>query len=114
LTASGELDAGRHVGAGPILGLFGRRAEMRRHHNLGQLEQRAVGAWLLGVDVETGGANVSARDGVGQRGLVDQSTAGCVDDDDTRLGFRERLFADQPRRLRSFRQVHRDEVGATE
>jgi hypothetical protein len=31
---------------------------------------------------------VSAGDGVGQRGFVDQSTAGGVDDDDTGLGFR--------------------------
>ena len=87
---------------------------MRRHHDLRQFEQRAVGARFGGEDVQAGPADVSARDGLGQRLLVDQSTPGGVDDDHAGFGLTQRLLADQARRLLGLGQVHRDEVGPTE
>ena len=53
-------------------------------------------------------------DGLRQRFLVDQPTAGGVDDDHARLGLGQRLLADQPGGLLGLRKVHRNEVGTAE
>lgn len=76
---------------------------MRCDHHLCQLEQRAVGARFGGEHVQTGRPHVAAGDRVGQCRLVHQAAARGVDDDDARLGLRQRLLVDQSRRLRCFR-----------
>ena len=112
LTGQCQFDAGRNVGAGPVLGFAGGGAEVRGDHHLRQLEQRAVGARLGGEHVQTRGAHMPARDRIGQRLLVDEPAARGVDDDDARLGLGQGLLAQQPRGLLGLGQVHRDEVGA--
>ncbi len=114
LAGQGQLHAGGHIGAGPVLRLGGRGTQVRGHHDLGQLEQRAVGARFGREHVQAGGAHVAAGDGVGQGLLVDQAAAGGVDDDDARLGLGQVLLAEQARGLLGLGQVHRDEVGAAE
>ena len=114
MTGQGETDALGDVGAGTVLGLAGGGAEVRGDDDLREVEQRRVGAGLGREDVESGSADLAGVDGVGQCLLVDQTTAGGVDDDDTLLGAGELLGADETEGLGRLGQVHGDEVGALE
>ncbi len=85
---------------------------MRGDDGLRQVEQRAVGARFGGVHVQARGADMTAGDRIGQRLLVEQPTAGGVDNDDPGLGLGQRFLAQQPGGFLGLGQVHRDEVGA--
>ena len=62
------------------LGLDGGGAEVRRHHDVGQLEQRMVGRRrFLHEDVEGGPGQVAGLQGLGQGLLVDDAAAGAVE-----------------------------------
>ena len=96
---------------GLLLGLVGGGAEVRRGDDVLELEERRVGARLLGEHVEAGGRDLPGLQGVVQRLLVDDATAGRVDDDaGAGLALGELLGADQADRLRRLGQVHGDEV----
>jgi hypothetical protein len=105
-----QPDAARHRGARLVLGLGGGGTQVRGHHDVGQTEQRAVGAGLLGVDVDAGGAHLTGLEGGGQRRLVDQAAASGVDDDHAALGGGELLGTDEAQRLGRLGQVDADEV----
>ena len=77
-------------------------------------EQRAVGARLLGEDVDAGAGDPALGDGVGEGLLVDDAAAGGVDDAHGRLDLGERLLADQADRLGGLGQVDGDEVALGE
>ena len=111
LTGQCQPDTGGDVGAGPVLRLRCRGAQVRRHHRLRQIEQRAVRARLGGEHVQTGAAHVTAGDRVSQCLLVDQPAAGGVDDDHAGLGLGQCLRTQQSGGLLGLGQVHRDEVG---
>ncbi len=87
---------------------------MRGDHDVRQPEQRAVGARLLGVDVDAGRADLARAQCVGQCGLLDQPAAGGVDDDHAALGHRQLLGRDHPQGLGGLGQVDGDEVGLAE
>ena len=70
---------------------------MRCHHHFRQSEQWTVGARLGREHVQSRAAYVTAGDGFGQRCLGDQSAAGRVNDDDTRLGLGQCLLAEAAR-----------------
>ena len=85
LAAQGEPDRAGDGDAGLLLRLVGRRAEVGRGDDVLELEERAVGARLAGEDVEAGGGDLAGLEGVVERGLVDDPTAGGVDEDQARL-----------------------------
>ena len=87
---------------------------MRRGDDVLELEQRAVGARLLGEHVQAGGGDLAGLERVVQRGLVDDAAAGGVDQHQAGLGLGELLGADQTGGLRGLRQVHAHEVGLGE
>ena len=84
---------------------------MRRDDHLGQLEERRLGARLLGEDVESGPGHDAVADGLGQRLLVDDAAAGRVDDADARLGLGQQVAPEQPDGLGRLGRVDGDEVG---
>ena len=96
--------------AGLLLGLLGRGAEVRRHDDRLELEERRLGGRLLGEDVETGAGHPTVADRVGQGQLVDDAAARRVDDPHGRLDLLERLLADEADGLGRLGQVHGDEV----
>lgn len=100
------------IGACPVLGLDGRRAEVRGDHDLLESEQRGVSARFGSVDVETGTPDVAGGDGVGERLLVDEAAAGGVDDDLSLLGLGEQLGVEHAGGLLGLGEVDRDEVTA--
>ena len=65
--------------AGLLLGLVGGGAEVRGGDDVLELEERGVGARLLGEDVEAGGGDPAVLEGVVQRLLVDDAAARGVD-----------------------------------
>ena len=67
---------------------------------------------LGGEHVEARAANVAGPDGVGQGLLVDEPTAGGVDNDLPLLGLRQQFGVEHAGGFRGFRQVNRDEVRA--
>ena len=71
--------------ADAALSLDGRGADVRRagDHRVGV--ERDVGRGLVGIDVQTGGADLAAVERVKKRSLVDVGAAGGVDDDDAVL-----------------------------
>ena len=79
-----------------------------------ELEQRRVGAGLLGVDVETGRRDPALLEGRVQGVLVDDAAAGGVDQDQRRLDGRELLGADDADGLGRLGQVHRDHVAGAQ
>ena len=81
---AGEREAHRpgDGDAGLLLGLVGGGAEVRGDHDVVELEQRGVGAGLLGEDVEAGAGDAALLERRVQRLLVDDAAAGGVDDDD--------------------------------
>ena len=60
-----------HDHAGAILRLLGGGAEVRRDDDRLEAEERAVGAGLLGEDVDAGAGDATLGDGCGQRLLVE-------------------------------------------
>ncbi|GAA3130434.1 hypothetical protein GCM10017687_52300 [Streptomyces echinatus] len=84
---------------------------MRGAHDLVQLEERGVGAGLLGVHVEAGAGDPALLQRRVQRRLVDDSAAGRVDDAHARLDLAQRLVADQAEGLGGLGQMDGDEVG---
>ena len=83
---------------------------MRRDDDPGQLEERRLGARLLGEHVEAGPRHDAVADGLGQRLLVDDATSGRVDDADAGLGLGQQVAPEQPDGLRRLRRVDGDEV----
>ena len=71
--------------AGLLLRLVGGGAEVRRGDDVLELEERAVGARLLGEDVEPGGGDAALLEGVVERLLVDDAAAGGVDEHEVGL-----------------------------
>ena len=65
--------------AGLLLRLVGGGAEVRGGDDVLELEERRVGARLLGEDVEPGGGDPAGLEGVVQRLLVDDAAARGVD-----------------------------------
>ena len=100
-----------HIGTGPVLGFDGRCAQVWGHDNFVEFEQRGVSAWLGGVNVETSAADVSGLDGLSQCGLINQATAGGVDDDLPLLGLRQQVSVEHACSFFGLRQVDRHEVG---
>ena len=87
---------------------------MRRHDDGLVLEQRALGGRLGGEDVDAGAGDPALAQRLGQRLLVDDATAGGVDDADGGLDLGQRLLADEPEGLGALGQVHGDEVALLE
>ena len=83
---------------------------MRGDHDFRQVEQGAVRARLGGEHVEARAPNVPGPDGVGQGLLVDEPTAGSVDNDLPLLGLRQQFGVEHAGGFRGFRQVNRNEV----
>ena len=78
-----------------------------------ELEQRRLAWWARASNTSSAAPAIRpSRDGVGERGLVDDAAARGVDDPQRRLGVREQLGGDQPDRLGRLRQVDGEEVGA--
>src|SRR5699024_7288087 len=101
------------VGAGAVLCLLGGCTQVRGDNNLGQLEQRGVGAGLGVVDIETGTTDVAGLDRIRQCLLIDEATAGRVDDDLALLGLGQELGVEHAGGLLGLGQVDGNEVGAT-
>ena len=59
-----------HDHAGAVLGLLGRGAQVRRHDDAGQAEERALGDRLLREDVDARAAEVAAAEGLHEGLLV--------------------------------------------
>ena len=68
------------VDPGPVLGLGGRGAEMRRDDDVVALEQRVLGERLLREDVERDAGDLARLEPALDRVEVDQLAAGAVDD----------------------------------
>ena len=100
------------VGAGAVLRLGGRGAEVRRHDHVVAAEERVLGRGLLGEDVERGAGDLARLERGAERLEVDQLAAGAVDDAHAVLHAGERRGVDPVDRLGRLRQVDRDEVGA--
>ena len=79
---------------------------MRRGDDVLELEERAVGARLLGEDVEPGGGDPALLERGVERVLVDDAAAGGVDQHQRRLDLGQLLGADQADGLGGLGQVH--------
>ena len=112
VASQGLEDGGGDVGACAILRLNGRCTKVRGHDDLVELEQRGIRARLGGVDVEACATDVAGLNGIGESLLVDEATAGSVDDDLPLLGLRQEVSVEHTAGLRGFRQVDRHEVRA--
>ncbi len=99
--------------AGTILGLIGRRGQMRRHDDVLELQQLAL-VGLGGEDVERRARDLAGADRRCQRRLVDELAARGVDDPDAVAHLPERVLAHEAPRLLGQRQVEREEVGGLE
>ncbi len=89
-----------------------RGPEVRRQQRVRCGEQRRIGRRLLVEDVDPGAAEVSRREGLGDRGLVDDPAARDVEDDGPGLHLRDGVATDQPARGAGERHVHGDDVRA--
>ena len=96
-----ELDRMGHRRSGLLLRLGGAGPEMRRHHDVRQAEQRRTRRRLRDEDVDAGAAEMPAPDRLGQRVLVDESTAGRVDEHGAGSHGGQLLLAEQPHGLRA-------------
>ena len=99
--------------ADALLRLDGGSADVRRagDHRVGV--ERNVGRGLVGIDVQTGGADLAAVERVKKRSLVDVGAAGGVDDDDAVLHLGDALSVDESAAVDSG-SVDGDEVGLGE
>ena len=100
------------VGAGAVLRLGRRGAEVWRHDHVVAAEERVLGRGLLGEDVEGGACDLAGVERGAERLEVDQLAARAVDDADAVLHAGERRRVDPVDGLGRLRQVDRDEVGA--
>ena len=82
LTGQGEPHRAGDRDAGLLLRLVGGGAQVRGGHDVVELEQRGVGARLLGEDVEAGAGDPALLERDVQRVLVDDAAARGVDDPD--------------------------------
>ncbi len=73
----------------PVLGLLGRRGEMRRDDDVVQLEQRPR-VRLAGEDIECGAGDLPRLERFEQGILVDELPSSSVDDADAVSGLLER------------------------
>ncbi len=105
------LDLLGGVGAGAVLRLGRRGAEVRRHDHVVAAEERVLGRRLLGEDVERGAGDLARVERGAERLEVDQLTARAVDDANAVLHAGERRGVDPVDGLGRLRQVDRDEVG---
>ena len=87
---------------------------MRRGDDVLELEQRAVGARLLGEHVEPGRGDPALLQRGVERVLVDDPAAGGVDEDQVGAHLVQLRVADQAEGLGCPGQVHRHEVGLGE
>src|SRR5206468_9084065 len=99
-----------HRDAGLLLSLVRARTEVRRDDDGLVGEERAVGSWLLGEDIDPCTGNSAFIEGDRKRRLVDDPAAGSVDDANGRLDLLECLFTNQAQGLWGLGEVHRDEV----
>src|SRR6266700_162900 len=76
LPIEGEQELLGDGDAGLVLRLGGGGPEVRGHHRAAQVEQGALGGWLIGEHVQGGAAEVAGLDRLGQGGLVDDASAG--------------------------------------
>ena len=83
---------------------------MGGEHDVVELEQRRAGGRLAHEHVEACAGDAVRLEGRVERVLVDESTAGDVDDEGRRLHERELVGADHARGLGRLRHVDRDEV----
>ena len=83
---------------------------MRGGDDVLELEERRVGARLLGEHVEPGGGDLAGLQGVVQRLLVDDAATRGVDQHQAGTGPSELVGADQAHGLGGLGQVHADEV----
>ncbi len=86
---------------------------MRRHDDVVEPEQRPV-VRLGGEDVESGTCELAGRERLRQSLLVDQPSAGGVDDPRAVLHLRDRVAIDHPPGLVGQGRVQGEEVGAAE
>ena len=114
LAGEGEPHRPGDGDTGLLLRLVGGRAEVRGGDDLVELEERGVGAGLLGVHVEAGTGDPALLEGGVQRLLVDDPAARGVDDPHRRLDLVQRLVADEAEGLGGLGQVDGDEVGDLE
>ena len=103
---------GGGLAADLFLRLFRRRGDVRRGDDLRQQREAPVLRRLRVEDVEPGARDVALFDGVGQRRLVDQLAARCIDDADALLALREPLGIEEVPGRRQRGHVERDVVGA--
>ena len=76
-----------------VLGLDGRRAEVRRDHDVRQPEQRRLGGRLGREHVDRGTGDLTLLDRRGQHGFLDDPAAGRVDEAQTGLRLRQQSSA---------------------
>ena len=95
------------------LRLVGRRAQMGRRDHVVEAQQRMVfRRRLFDEHVERRARDLTRRERLGKRLLVDDSAARAVDDPHARLHHRERRRAHQRLGVVGERRVRRDEIGA--
>ena len=108
-------DGLRDFDADALLRLGGRRAEVRRKHDVGQRAKRQiVRRRFLLINVQRGAGDVTALQRLEQRGFLDQTAAGAIDDAHAGLALGKRLRVQDVLRLRRHRHVDGDEVGAAQ
>ena len=98
---------------GSVLRLLRRGGEVRRDHDILQLEQLAR-VRLGREDVERGAGDLAVADGLRERALVDELAPGGVDDPDAVAHLRERCGIDEVAGLFGERQVQRQKLGRGE
>ncbi len=97
-----------------VLRLPRRRPEMGRHHDVVEVEQRALGRRFAGEHVHRGPCHVPRLAGGGERGLVDDAAARDVDEPDAALHGGDGRSVDHSFGLPRARKMHGDEVGLLE
>ncbi len=98
----------RHV----FLCLAGGRAQMRGHHDIGQVEERVFRGRFLGKNIEGRACDVARFERFGQRHLVHEATPGTVDDPHAGFHHRDLLGGDHVGGLVGLGHVQGDEIGA--
>ena len=101
LAGQREPDRAGDRDAGLLLRLVGGGAEVRRGHDVVELEERAVGARLGREHVEPGRGDPALLERGVERDLVDDAAAGGVDEDQRGLDPVQLLVADQAERSRA-------------
>ena len=100
-----------HLDGHVLLRLRRRGAQMRRHDDVRQVEERRTGRGFLGKHVKRRACHMSRFERLGQRDLVDQSAARAVDHAHPGLHPLYRASGKDVPRLVGQRHMKRDEVG---